>query len=33
LRTQEGVTADAEHIEMVLGVLEDMVVQRIRQRE
>jgi AcrR family transcriptional regulator len=33
LRTQDGVTADAEHAEMVLSVLEDMVVQRIRQRE
>jgi AcrR family transcriptional regulator len=33
LRTQENVTADSEHIEMVLSVLEDIVVQSIRQRE
>jgi len=33
LRMQDGVTADPEHAEMVLGVLEDMVVQRIQQAE
>jgi AcrR family transcriptional regulator len=33
LRMQDGITGDPEHAEMVLGVLEDMVVQRIRQGE
>lgn len=33
LRMQDGVTADAEHAEMILSVLEDIVVQRVRQGE
>ena len=33
LRMQDGVTADPEHAEMVLGVLEDMAVQRVQQGE
>jgi AcrR family transcriptional regulator len=33
LRMQDGVTADLEHAEMILSVLEDVVVQRIRQGE